>query len=792
MSKVGVAANGDPLYTRGIFPGGGPFQEWELGSVFNLENASGSGVEISTINYIYFLSNAFNGAANHTFYAHIYSVNDANNDGFINDRTELTQIGLAESNLTGLGTTVPNGSYGTASFNNFTDPTGSHVLGELPSGKYYISIVTNPSLSGGATTFGSNDVPWLGASEEKDYNMNVGLTPGLSDFIINPSPLGYIDSAGSVLFSYVGFGATVIPSFGVEINTSRNSTIVDGSYSSGSTWSNGLVPVTNEPVFINNDVSVDSDLTLTGTTTINNSKSLSVEPGIVLTLDGTLDNSAGGDLVFKSDATGNGQLLINTGSSLSGPATVERFVPALDNTRRAFRFITPAVNSTGSIYENWQENGNTPAGFGTHITGSTTGANGFDQTASGNPSMFTYEHLNNSWEAVPNTNTNTLQAGKAYRILVRGDRNFDLSNTSQQNVNSNVVLRAKGSLMMSDAVYEGNVISGNDAGALSRQAGEFSLIGNPYQAIVDFESLPKSNINANFVYIWNANLGTDGAYETVDVSGAVDPRQYIQPGQAFFVVTDANGDSSLTFNEAAKTPSQFSNATFSTPSNLNYIGMVLSNDEGLVLDRLSIKFDGDNSIDNLDAPKLFNQYESLSSFTAGSNFSVEHRSLPIDDEILQLNLVGHNRSNYELSLDINLTNGLHAILIDNYLDSSTLLDEGVNTYSFNADNANSSSIDTNRFQIVFQNETLSINSVDLNVYPNPSENGVLSVSSTSLMNGKSSLELYNMMGQRVFYNNYENVTNGSIEIDTRSISSGSYILKIQSDKINTAKKVVIK
>lgn len=199
------------------------------------------------------------------------------------------------------------------------------------------------------------------------------------------------------------------------------------------------------------------------------------------------------------------------------------------------------MNSTGTIYENWQENGNSPVGFGTHITGSTTGANGFDATPSGNPSMFTYEHLSISWEAISNTDVNTLQAGKAYRILVRGDRNFDLTNSVQQPVNSNVTLRAKGSLLLTDVVYNGMVVNGNDSGELSREAGEFSLIGNPYQAIVDFESLAKTNINSNFVYTWNPNLSTAGAYETVDVSGAVDSRQFLQPGQAFFVVTDANG-----------------------------------------------------------------------------------------------------------------------------------------------------------------------------------------------------------------------------------------------------------
>ncbi|ARN79036.1 hypothetical protein BST97_14135 [Nonlabens spongiae] len=795
ISKVGVDTNGDPLYTRRIFPGGGPFQEWELGSVFNLENASGSGIEISAINYVYYIATNYNGAANHTLYAHIYSINDANNDGVINDRTELTQVGLAESNLTGLGTTVINGSYGTASFNNFTDPMGSNTLGTLPSGKYYISIVTNPSLSGGLSTFNTGDVPWLGVSEEKNYNMNVGFIPNPpSDFIINPSPLSMTDSSGAESFNWLGFGADIIPSMSIEINTTRNTSIADGSYGSNSTWSNGVVPTDNETVYIDNDISIDSDVTITGDVTINNSKSLSIKPGKVLTLDGNLDNSAGGNIVFESDATGNGQLLVNTGGSLSGPAIVERFIPALNNSRRAFRFITPAVTSTGSIYENWQENGNTPAGFGTHITGSTTGANGFDQTISGNPSMFTYEHLNNSWEAISNTDTNTLQAGKAYRILVRGDRNFDLNNGTVPPVNSNVILRTKGSLELADVEFKGEVVNGNDSGALSRQAGEFSFIGNPYQAIVDFENLAKININPNFVYIWNPNLGTSGAYETVDVSGAIDSRQFIQPGQAFFVLTVANGDTSLTFNEAAKSVNNFSNSPFSIPSISNYVDITLTDANELVLDKLKINFDGENEVNNMDAPKLFNQYENIYIESQGRNLSIEHRALPSQSETVPLFLSGHDRSDFKLTLDINIPMNLTAMLMDNLDRTSTVLSQGENIIEFQADPSISGSMDLNRFELRFNLQTLSIADVNSNVdlYPNPSSNGQISISSQLFSEGDVTLSLHNIMGQEILRKEVIDSTSDTLKLNTQGIAAGTYILQINSAKVMVSKKIILR
>lgn len=791
-SKVGRDASGNPESTRMIFPGGGPYSSFEYGSVFNLDNTSANGLEINDIKFNYRLTSGFNGASSQSLFVNIYSINDANTNGIIDDGTELTQIGFGVASLTGLGTTILPGIYHTATVTNIVNAATGSALGILPPGKYFISIVTNPSLTGGTATFDTDDVPWFGASEAKDYSMNFGVLTNPSNYILNPSALGLIDSAGSTTFNFIGFGPQVVPSIGVSFTPNFNTTATNGDFNNVTTWVGGVVPTASQPLVINHNVIISNDMTLSTATSINNSKSLTVQSGATLTLDSTIDNSNGGELIFKSDGSGIGQLLVGSGGNISGPATVERFIPALGNTRRAFRFITPAVTTTGSIYENWQENGNTPTGYGTHITGSMTGANGFDATNSGNPSLFTYEHLSNSWQAIPNTDTEVLEAGRAYRIMVRGDRNFDLTNATQQPVNSNVVLRATGSLNLADVNLVGNVISGNDAGALSRQAGEFSFIGNPYQAIVDFESLAKTNINPNFVYIWNPNLSTAGAYETVDVSGPVDARQYLQPGQAFFVFTENNGDASMTFNEAAKSTSDFSNVNFSTPNNTNFIDLDLLDTNGLLLDRLNLRFDSDNAINSLDAPKLYNINESLSTFTQGANFSIEHRDTPIDGETLQLHLVGHDRLDYELDVNVNIPMGYKVLLIDNYLDTSVILEQGVNTVSFSVDNGLADTITADRFQLRFeQEELLSINEPEFTIYPNPSTNGQLNLSSTVLATEDVQISIVNMLGQLITNKQYTSNGTAALVIDTTTIPEGTYILTVKSPSISVTRKIII-
>ena len=167
-------------------------------------------------------------------------------------------------------------------------------------------------------------------------------------------------------------------------------------------------------------------------------------------------------LTLKSTATNTAQIdELSPSSSINGNVTVERYFPA----RRAFRLLSSSVTSpaTSSIQDNWQEgatdyqddpvpNSSTSGnfGFGTHITGNNTSQTdnslnaGLDWTPTGNPSLFTFDNLAQSWNAVNNTKDNTLSAGDPYRLLVRGDRSIDVTDNATPPTNTK--LRSTGSV----------------------------------------------------------------------------------------------------------------------------------------------------------------------------------------------------------------------------------------------------------------------------------------------------------------------------------------------------------
>jgi hypothetical protein len=108
-----------------------------------------------------------------------------------------------------------------------------------------------------------------------------------------------------------------------------------------------------------------------------------------------------GNTTLRSTSTKTAIALISDDATSTGDFTVETYFPA----RRAFRLFSSPVNSTSSIYANWQEGGTNTAGLGTHITGN--GSNGTDGTSTGNASLFTYSNTGKNWSSVTSTNNSS-------------------------------------------------------------------------------------------------------------------------------------------------------------------------------------------------------------------------------------------------------------------------------------------------------------------------------------------------------------------------------------------------
>ena len=395
----------------------------------------------------------------------------------------------------------------------------------------------------------------------------------------------------------------------------------------------------------------------------------------VLKVNAEIQNN--GQVTFTSNEMKTGQLDEFSGTySGTGTVEVERFIPAGDNDKRAFRFLSSSVNSTGSINTNWQEgaatwNENPNPGFGTHITGSLAGADGFDASGSGNPSLFLYPSAAQTWSSIANTDVKALEAGAAYRLMVRGDRSIDL--TSNAADPTNTILRSKGSLVFGTIDMSSELAQGAD---------QFSLVGNPYQSVVDFSAVNKNNLR-DYVYVWDASLtGANGrgAYVIVEVSSnsiveapaasSSSATKFIAPNQAFFVRNTSAGSPTLVFEETNKATAQAQVEVFNTYADF-YINSRLYKTADLQngnteADAIGLRFSSQHTTeaDEEDAEKLANPDENYAIINNGLR-AIDKQNLPEDGHEIELFTNSYTTTAYSLTFAMdNLPEGLEVFLND--------------------------------------------------------------------------------------------------------------------------------
>src|SRR5690554_2355955 len=446
-------------------------------------------------------------------------------------------------------------------------------------------------------------------------------------------------------------------------------------YTTGS-WSNGLPDNTKIAVLIDDYNTTNGKLDACG---------ILIRPGATLTVsDGTFINAENnliidGNLIFDSSATGNGELAsMGPSGAIYGDATVQRYM----KNKRSYRMVSSAVTTSTSVHDNWQEGAisntdNPNAGFGTHITGSTADQmNGFDGTITGNPSMFTVNVSTQMFEAVTNTDVNTLTAGEPYLLFVRGDRSIDLTDDLAA---GETVLRATGSLVTGTQTQ--NYATSN--------AGDVLMFGNPYQSAVDVNTVfaASTNLNTGYYYVYDSELGAHGSYVTVMLPGGTNTsgsvaNQFLQPGQGAQAVALAAGATSVVFDEANKAPGNFTSTSRPVSANDMLTVQLYTtenfNNGGPVHDSFGVIFaeGNDNGLTAVDAVKPMNFYENLGINNNGTYLSIEQRALPQAAEVYPMYSTGYTKSDYTLKVIVEGLEANFLYLDDHFTGTSILLEAG--------------------------------------------------------------------------------------------------------------------
>ncbi|WP_411894392.1 M36 family metallopeptidase [Winogradskyella sp. A2] len=521
---------------------------------------------------------------------------------------------------------------------------------------------------------------------------------------------------------------------------------------------------------------------------VDSKASLTVNPNVVVTNDGTVMND--GNSTFESDETGTAYIGTGTGMFI-GDFTVERFIPA----KRAYRQLSPAVTTSGPISENWQ--------MDTHITGPAGNTDGFDETLTGNPSMYIFDNDVYNYLEVENTNATNLYPGTMYHILVRGDRNTDLGDNNA--TPSITTLKATGELTAEN--------EGSKTIMVDVPEQRFIAAGNPFQSQIDmYEVITVSAVNIDpvFYWVWDPTLGERGAYTAIIAETGVassadtDANQYLQAGQAGWVYTAGAGPSSLTFDQNSKSNGVPETVVFRGSSDVTSVGQMrlslyensaLANN-GNAADGVLILFDteGNNGVDMYDALNITNLDENMATNNNGVLLSIENRAAPVDAEEIQLEINTYRSTDYTIVAEGIVMEGATAFLYDIFTDTLTEIPQnGSVNYTYSVDSGDAASIAGNRFKIVFAGEALSVNDYDIDsilMYPNPSNIGKVYL---DIPLGMDDLEvsIYNVIGTRLYHET--GIAGGnrmSIE-EVSKFSLGTYFVELSSQGRTITKKLII-
>ena len=128
----------------------------------------------------------------------------------------------------------------------------------------------------------------------------------------------------------------------------------------------------------------------------------------------------------------------------------------------------------------------------------------------------------------------------------------------------------------------------------------------------------------------------------------------------------------------------------------------------------------------------------------------------------------------------NLPSNTLVYLVDNYNDNNDPLVSGENVISFSVDQNVPGSIASDRFEIKFDNTTLSVDDFEaagISMYPNPVEDKV-TLDLSQFNEQARQLSLYDVTGKLI--NNYTIDNQENYEINMSNYASGVYIVKIET------------
>jgi hypothetical protein len=595
------------------------------------------------------------------------------------------------------------------------------------------------------------------------------------------SPTGEPDSDDDVI---IPDGITVIINDAAK--TIRSLTIQnDGSNSNPGTLKN------NYPLTITGASSTDS--TISGKLEVNSTATLS-ESNVTIGSEGIITIFAGKQLIFSSSSssiTNDGVVTLNSSSSLfssliyKGSSVVEvTYKRSISGVTSAWDLIgSPVSGETASdiVAQTAIANNGSNFGIGVYNNGSGTD----DTSGYGQWTTFTGDDA---------TFHGTLYPGRGYQMATDGSTNSEIDFT--------------GNLVTSTVTYA--ITEGDSSGDAPSVAGtRFNLLANPYTSYISVNSnaasassngttgllsvtnLAKLHANNQAIYVWN---GTD--YTTIGTSTSA-ANATIAPGQGFFIGGKYD-DGAQSFSIPLSIMSE-------DGSDDGISGDIINDDRAELFIRLfqydlekrtEIYFleNGSDNFTSADAGGFqLNNNSIYSRVVSGeNNVDLAIQTLNIDevnDKVIPLGINAEAGEEAIISISHNTTNPSTYVYLEDALEGTfTNLKETDFVITPDSDLQGVGRFFIHTTASTMSNEDATTNL--LNVFK-LDRNNFITVEGLSTESNQTNLKLYNILGKEVLSTTLANNTNTQT-ISTEGLSTGIYVIKLESGNNLLTKKLIIK
>ena len=322
----------------------------------------------------------------------------------------------------------------------------------------------------------------------------------------------------------------------------------------------------------------------------------------------------------------------------------------------------------------------------------------------------------------------------------------------------------------------------------------YNLLGNPYPSPLNARTFLADNSNINTLYYWTHTaaavagsypINNYAAFTTLggvaSAAGGAIPLDYIQVGQGFFVNSAIGGIANFNNNQRTfgSASAQFFKTNTSDEKHRIWLNL---NDENNNYNQILLGYiDGaTNTIDNSDGLVLDASQSLLYNLINNQKHVIQGRELPfVDSDVVPLGIKINQSGAYSISFEKadGIFESQNIYLKDNF--TSTIHDIKQSPYSFTSQSGDFS----NRFQIVYKNDLLSIDEESIIlIYSNSNETTIKSSNETI-----KEITVFDVLGRKLF--DFQNINHSTFQ--TNKLITETLLIKItlSSGKVLTKKHI---